>query len=194
LNFLLSRQVHVFSIGRYCNENRADINSTLQNFKTKNIQHLAVKLGEQLFHQNEKVATVESCTGGGVAFAITEVAGSSQWFEKSWVTYSNQAKHEEVGVSLSTLNEFGAVSSEVVCEMAQGGLQKSKADYCVAISGIAGPGGGNKQKPVGLVWFAIATQHETASFSRCFNGDRQEVREQAISLSLQELIDSSVSA
>ena len=78
--------------------------------------------------------------------------------------------------------------------MAQGGLQKSKADYCVAISGIAGPGGGNKQKPVGLVWFAIATQHETASFSRCFNGDRQEVREQAISLSLQELIDSSVSA
>jgi nicotinamide-nucleotide amidase len=140
------------------------------------------------------VATVESCTGGGVAFAITEVAGSSQWFEKSWVTYSNQAKHEEVGVSLDTLTKFGAVSSEVVCEMAEGGLRKSQADYCVAVSGIAGPGGGSAQKPVGLVWFAVASKHDTKSFSRCFNGDRQEVREQAISVSLQELIDSSLSA
>lgn len=164
----------------------------MQNLTTKNIDLLAHTLGEGLFAQGKKVATVESCTGGGVAFAITEVAGSSQWFEKSWVTYSNQAKHEEVGVSLATLNEHGAVSSQVVIEMAQGGLQKSAADLCVSISGIAGPSGGTKTKPVGLVWFAIADAHETRSFSRCFSGNRFQVRQQAISLALKELIASLV--
>ena len=128
----------------------------MQNLTGKNTETLARTLGADLLAANKKVATVESCTGGGVAFAITEVAGSSQWFEKSWVTYSNQAKHEEVGVNLATLAEYGAVSSEVVREMAQGGLRKSGADLCVSISGIAGPGGGSKAKPVGLVWFAIA--------------------------------------
>ena len=180
------------------------------------------------------MASVESCTGGGVAYAITEVPGSSQWFEKSWVTYSNQAKHEEVGVSLTTLDKFGAVSSEVVHEMAEGGLRKSGANLCVAISGIAGPGGGTASKPVGLVWFAIAKTVDdrransgsagilranglkaeqknkidnlhsknslsnsnnllqTRCFSRCFSGDRQQVREQAINLALKELIVSLV--
>jgi nicotinamide-nucleotide amidase len=172
----------------------------LQNLSAKNVGSLARSLGADLLAVNKKVASVESCTGGGVAYAITEVAGSSQWFEKSWVTYSNQAKHEEVGVKLDTLAKFGAVSSEVVHEMAEGGLRKSGADLCVSISGIAGPGGGSPSKPVGLVWFAIAMLKNktlqqnnlahsvhTRCFSRCFSGDRQQVREQAIHLALKEL-------
>jgi nicotinamide-nucleotide amidase len=191
----------------------------LQNLTIKNVSELAHALGDELLARDKKVSSVESCTGGGVAFAITEVAGSSQWFEKSWVTYSNQAKNEEVGVNLSTLAEFGAVSSEVVREMAEGGLHKSGADLCVSISGIAGPGGGTVSKPLGLVWFAIAlksnevksekvntidTLHSNSStkqhrdqihtrcFSRCFSGDRKQVREQAINLALKELIVSLV--
>jgi nicotinamide-nucleotide amidase len=191
----------------------------LQNLNAKSAGVLARTLGEELLAKDKKVASVESCTGGGVAFAITEVAGSSQWFEKSWVTYSNQAKNEEVGVSVATLATFGAVSSEVVREMAEGGLHKSGADLCVSISGIAGPSGGTASKPVGLVWFAIAVkssgvdpelvktfdtlhsktsankpsnQIHTRSFSRCFSGDRQQVREQAIKLALKELIISLV--
>ncbi|GAC29827.1 CinA family protein [Brumicola pallidula] len=191
----------------------------MQNLNAKSAGVLARTLGEELLAKDKKVASVESCTGGGVAFAITEVAGSSQWFEKSWVTYSNQAKNEEVGVSVATLATFGAVSSEVVREMAEGGLHKSGADLCVSISGIAGPGGGTASKPVGLVWFAIAVmsrgvdpelvkkidtlhsknaankpsnQIHTRCFSRCFSGDRQQVREQAINLALKELIISLV--
>jgi nicotinamide-nucleotide amidase len=191
----------------------------LQNLNAKSVGVLARTLGDELLAKDKKVASVESCTGGGVAFAITEVAGSSQWFEKSWVTYSNQAKNEEAGVSVATLATFGAVSSEVVREMAEGGLHKSGADLCVSISGIAGPGGGTASKPVGLVWFAIAVkssgvdpelvktfdtlhaktsankpsnQIHTRSFSRCFSGDRQQVREQAIKLALKELIISLV--
>ena len=209
----------------------------MQNLSAKNIASLASSLGSDLLAVNKKVASVESCTGGGVAYAITEVAGSSQWFEKSWVTYSNQAKHEEVGVTLDTLDKFGAVSSEVVREMAEGGLRKSGADLCVSISGIAGPGGGSPTKPVGLVWFAIAMLKEnnfnesdsaledaarhndntrqlgnalpnkqvlsqgaiipsvhTRCFSRCFSGDRQQVREQAIHLAITELIVSLVNS
>lgn len=191
----------------------------MQNLTTKSVGELARALGHELLVKDKKVASVESCTGGGVAFAITDVAGSSQWFEKSWVTYSNQAKHEEVGVNLATLTKFGAVSFEVVHEMAEGGLRKSGADLCVSISGIAGPGGGTATKPVGLVWFAIAAmgnavisepensvntlhskksankqsnQIHTRCFSRCFSGDRQQVREQAINLALKELIVSLV--
>ena len=173
----------------------------MQNLTIKSVDVLARTLGDSLLAANKKVASVESCTGGGVAYAITEIAGSSQWFEKSWVTYSNQAKHEEVGVSLATLAKFGAVSSEVVHEMAEGGLRKSGANLCVAISGIAGPGGGTASKPVGLVWFAIAktvddrranNQLHTRCFSRCFSGDRQQVREQAVNLALKELIVSLV--
>jgi nicotinamide-nucleotide amidase len=164
----------------------------LQNLSTKSVESLSRTLGEELVARDKKVSSVESCTGGGVAFAITEIAGSSQWFEKSWVTYSNQAKHEEVDVSLDTLAVYGAVSSEVVIEMAQGGLRKSAADLCVSISGVAGPGGGTPRKPVGLVWFAIVTADSNRSFSRCFSGNRYQVRQQAIALALTELIASLV--
>jgi len=153
------------------------------------INELAVELGDLLLQQGKYVSAAESCTGGGIAYAITEVAGSSQWFEKSWVTYSNTAKSDEVMVQPADLNKYGAVSQQVVCAMAQGARLKSHADISVAVSGIAGPGGATADKPLGLVWFAISDKDGTLHFSRCFSGDRHQVREQTIKLSLQKLIE-----
>lgn len=149
---------------------------------------LAAQLGHLLIEQGTKVTSVESCTGGGLAHAITQIPGSSQWFEQSWVTYSNKAKHQQVGVSEDTLANHGAVSEPVVIQMAQGGLRLSEADYSISISGIAGPGGATNDKPVGLVWFAIANKTDTLTFNRRFSGDRVLVREQAIVLGLEKLI------
>ena len=155
----------------------------------RSIEELSSQLGHLLSEQNKFVSTAESCTGGGIACAITDIAGSSTWFEKSWVTYSNQAKIDETGVDPITLEKHGAVSEMVVREMAEGALAKSAANISVAVSGIAGPGGGSEHKPVGLVCFAIADVQETLSFSRCFSGNRKQVREQTIKLALQELIE-----
>ena len=140
--------------------------------------------------KNATVASVESCTGGALASAVTDIAGSSQWFNQSWVTYSNQAKHELVGVEYLTLDKYGAVSQQVVEQMAEKGALLAKADLCIAISGIAGPGGGTADKPVGFVWFAIAgaAMNNTLTFSRRFSGDRTQVREQAVVLGLTNLI------
>nr|WP_136251705.1 nicotinamide-nucleotide amidohydrolase family protein [Ningiella ruwaisensis] len=149
---------------------------------------LAERLGSLLNTTHSTVCTIESCTGGGLAFAITDVPGSSAWINQSWVTYSNEAKSQLVGVKSETLKHFGAVSQEVVTEMAQGGQERANADYAVAISGIAGPSGGSADKPVGLVWFGIASPQGVQTFSRCFSGDRQQVREQAIVLALEKLI------
>ena len=160
------------------------------NFKLNQKIELAQALGDLLLQRNATVSAVESCTGGGVAFALTEIAGSSAWFEQSWVTYSNKAKQQLVGVKAATLEAFGAVSENVVIEMAEGGARAAKADYCVAISGVAGPGGGTRDKPVGLVWFAIAGPKNTSTFYRRFTGDRHLIREQAIALSLEKLIQS----
>lgn len=160
------------------------------NFTINQKNELAHTLGELLLAQNLSVTSIESCTGGGLASAITEVAGSSQWFNQSWVTYSNAAKHSLVGVAQSTLDKFGAVSQEVVIEMAEKGAALAHADLAVSISGVAGPGGGSPEKPVGFVWFAIAGRGvgQTISFNRRFSGDRSQVREQAILLALQKLI------
>jgi nicotinamide-nucleotide amidase len=155
-------------------------------FKSK--YQLAEQLGQALAEKQATVCTVESCTGGGIAFAITDVPGSSAWINQSWVTYSNEAKTSLVGVLPDTLAQVGAVSEGVVIQMAEGARARSKADYAVSVSGIAGPAGGSKDKPVGLVWFAISTETDTYTFSRCFSGDRQQVREQAIILSLEKLI------
>lgn len=151
---------------------------------------LAKQLGEVLHAGNYTATTVESCTGGGVAHAITSIAGSSGWFQQAWVTYSNDAKHQLVGVNQHTLNEFGAVSEQVVVEMAQGGRHLAKADFSLSISGIAGPSGGTASKPVGLVWFAVASETKTETFYRRFSGNRDLVREQAIVLGLEKLIHS----
>jgi nicotinamide-nucleotide amidase len=162
----------------------------LINFTINQKKELAATLGESLLAKNATVATVESCTGGGVATAITEIAGSSQWFNQAWVTYSNDAKHSLVGVDADVLDSFGAVSQQVVIQMAEKGAALAKADLCISISGVAGPGGGSEDKPVGLVWFAIAGSgiKTTYSFNRRFTGDRSQVREQAIVLALKKLV------
>ncbi|MDD9175378.1 nicotinamide-nucleotide amidohydrolase family protein [Aliivibrio finisterrensis] len=146
----------------------------------KNTQ-LAQKVGELLMQQGKTMACAESCTGGGVAFCATENAGSSAWFERGFVTYSNESKNESLGVSLETLQRFGAVSEPVVKEMAKGTLVHSNADITVSISGIAGPGGGSDEKPVGTVCFGFADKHdwhyETTVY---FTGDRCDIRKSAI--------------
>lgn len=132
------------------------------------------------------LATAESCTGGWVAQALTSVSGSSRWFERGFVTYSNRSKQEMLGVSAGTLARYGAVSEQTVREMAEGALQHSHAQVSVAISGIAGPGGGVLDKPVGtvcLAWAAVATA--TRSQTLHLSGDRQQVRYQAVAAALQ---------
>ncbi len=158
----------------------------------KEIAILVKQLAEQLILQNKKLTTAESCTGGGIAKVLTDLAGSSDWFERGFVTYSNQAKHEMLGVQETTLDNAGAVSQETVVEMALGALENSRADVSLSVSGIAGPGGGSDKKPVGLVWFGWAVKEEAhsnilSSAKHLFSGDRESVRLQAVEFSLKEL-------
>lgn len=150
--------------------------------------NLALELGQQLAKSRCRVTTAESCTGGGVASAITEVAGSSGWFEVGYVTYSNRHKHRLLGVDKATLAEHGAVSEAVVRAMVDGALNASGADYGIAISGIAGPSGGSAEKPVGTVWFAWQGPLGSDAACRHFDGDRRAVRDQAVEFSLQQLL------
>lgn len=155
----------------------------------QNIYNLAQKLGDILQQNQLHVSTVESCTGGGIAYAITAISGSSGWFNQGYVTYSNESKHNLVGVKTETLNNFGAVSQQTVEEMAFGCREKSCADLTVAVSGIAGPGGGSDLKPVGTVWIAVCYGKDKV-WSHCFNfkGDREAVRIQTIENALEQLI------
>ncbi|BCO18029.1 MULTISPECIES: CinA family protein [unclassified Alteromonas] len=145
-------------------------------------------LGDVLREKKWTVSTAESCTGGGVAFAFTSVAGSSDWFNQSWVTYSNEAKQRELGVTLQTLEQYGAVSEQTVKEMALGVCGKSGAQLAVTVSGIAGPGGGSDEKPVGTVWFGFVCGDSTAQIKQVFSGDRDQVRSAAISFAITHLI------
>ncbi len=155
----------------------------------KELHSLATRLGELLKHQGWFLTVAESCTGGWLAEAITSVAGSSAWFDRGFVTYSNHAKQEMLGVSLATLNEFGAVSSQTATEMAQGALTHSKAQGSIAITGIAGPDGGTTNKPVGTVWVAWAAIGKVTRASQyCFAGDRTAIRRQAVQCALEESI------
>ena len=151
------------------------------------ITRLAGQLGGVLRERGWQVATAESCTGGGVAEAITRIAGSSAWFEAGYVTYSNRQKTLQLGVPEALFMQVGAVSREVVEAMARGALQHSGAQLAVAISGIAGPGGGSAEKPAGTVWFAWAGADSCYSVCRLFSGDRQAVREQAVAQALHGL-------
>ena len=136
------------------------------------------------------VTTAESCTGGGVAEAITRVPGSTRYFERGVVTYGNDAKEDLLGVSHATLVAHGAVSEETAREMAEGALARSSATLSVAVTGIAGPGGAVPGKPVGLVWFAWAQQDgPTQSLGVLFKGGRERVRRQAVAVALQGFID-----
>lgn len=151
---------------------------------------LSQRVGNGLGQLGATVTTAESCTGGWIAKVITDVAGSSAWFERGFVTYSNEAKHQLIGVNETTLEAYGAVSKGVVLEMAQGALAAAKADYAVSVSGIAGPEGGTPEKPVGTVWFGFADKHgRTLAKVQRFDGDRDAVRRQATEFALQSLWD-----
>lgn len=154
----------------------------------KVLRQLSQQVGEKLKRLGATLTTAESCTGGWIAKVITDIPGSSVWFERGFVTYSNEAKHQMIGVESTTLEKYGAVSEAVVREMAQGALYAAGADYAVSVSGIAGPNGGSKEKPVGTVWFSVASKTEgTTARHQRFNGDRNAVRRQATEYALQTL-------
>jgi len=144
------------------------------------MHELAKRVGERLAASGQTLATAESCTGGWVAEAVTSIAGSSDWFDRGFVTYSNDAKHELLGVKQSTLKKHGAVSEQTAIEMAQGALARSKATVTLAVTGIAGPGGGSLDKPVGTVCFAWAGKQGARSETMRFPGDRESVRRQSV--------------
>jgi nicotinamide-nucleotide amidase len=150
---------------------------------------LAARVGEAALARGAMIATAESCTGGLVAGAITAIAGSSAWFERGFVTYSNLAKEEDLGVSPSILARFGAVSEETAKAMAEGALRGGAAKWSVAVTGIAGPDGGSTDKPVGTVWFAWAGPGHLEALGRRFDGDRRAVREASVRVALEGLID-----
>jgi nicotinamide-nucleotide amidase len=159
-------------------------------FTERTVQELAQLLGDKLTQAGMVATTAESCTGGGVAYAITEISGSSLWFDRSFVTYSNDAKMQMLDIEKSRIDKFGAVSEQVVEQMASNAVKYSEADISVAISGIAGPGGGSVDKPVGTVcfsWYNALGESKTETY--IFVGDRSEVRTQAIRLALSGLID-----
>lgn len=154
------------------------------------LQGLAERLGERMLAAGMQVALAESCTGGWVAKIITDIVGSSSWFDRGFVTYTNESKHELLGVSADTLATEGAVSAATVAAMARGALARSHAQLSCAISGIAGPGGATPTKPVGLVWFAWAVRDtDVRTEQQIFAGDREAVRRQAVAHALRGLLD-----
>jgi len=152
-------------------------------------RQLAERVGQSLLQANASMVAAESCTGGWLACAVTAIPGSSQWFERGFVTYTNVSKQEMLDVSAQTLQQYGAVSEQTVREMAGGALQHSHAQVSVAISGIAGPGGGSADKPVGTVWLAWARGETIRTRMALYSGDREQVREQAVKTALQGIIE-----
>ncbi len=157
--------------------------------ESETLDALAERLGAVLVARGWSVATAESCTGGGIAEVITRVAGSSAWFEQGFVTYSNAAKQTQLGVTAETLEIWGAVSSATVEAMVTGALTHGTADAAVAVSGVAGPGGGSPSRPVGTVWLAWARRGYPPE-ARCihFPGDRAAVREGSVRAAIEGLI------
>lgn len=154
------------------------------------LQQLSRRIGEQLKKRQATVTAAESCTGGWIAKVFTDISGSSAWFERGFVTYSNEAKQQMVGVQDTTLQQHGAVSEQTVREMATGAAKAAAAEYAIAVSGIAGPDGGTPDKPMGTVWFAIAgPEGRVLAQRQIFAGDRDAVRRQSVVWALQTLLD-----
>lgn len=150
---------------------------------------LSQQLGRALSARGLTLATAESCTGGWVAEVVTDTAGSSGWFDRGFITYSNQAKADMLGVRTDTLARFGAVSEETAREMAAGAIMSSGADWAISITGIAGPGGGSSVKPVGTVCFGWCRRGGTpGSETRGFSGARRDVRQQAVVHAIEGLL------
>lgn len=156
----------------------------------KRIEELSHEAGRRLKARHAVLATAESCTGGWVAQAITSIAGSSEWFDRGFVTYSNESKQDLLAVPVATLDEFGAVSEETARAMASGALARSCAHLAVSITGIAGPGGGSPGRPVGTVCFAWANGVGVRSERCLFSGDRQAIRRQAVVRALEGVLAS----
>jgi len=146
-------------------------------------------LGEALRARGERLATAESCTGGLIAAACTAVAGSSDWFERGVVTYSNEAKTELLDVPAALIARHGAVSEPVARAMAAGALARSPAQWAIAVTGVAGPGGGTPDKPVGMVWLAWGRADRLQAERLQLAGDRSAVRRQTVQIALQRLAD-----
>lgn len=154
------------------------------------LERLAARVGAALQARGWRLATAESCTGGWAAQVVTAIPGSSAWFDRGFVTYSNEAKQEMLGVKAATLAAFGAVSEATVREMAAGALARSRAQAAVAISGIAGPGGGSSEKPVGTVSFAWAlVGRPTETAIDHIDGDRRGIRAASVRVALAGLLD-----
>ncbi|RLA00079.1 MAG: damage-inducible protein CinA [Gammaproteobacteria bacterium] len=161
----------------------------MQTISDADLQQLTTQVAMFLLEHDWMLSSAESCTGGWLAKCCTDIAGSSIWFERGVVSYSNQSKQDFLDVQLQTLNQFGAVSEQTVIEMAQGILAHSNADISVAITGIAGPDGGSNDKPVGMVWFAWAVKNATC-IAQChyFEGDRETIRRKAVFVALNGII------
>lgn len=156
----------------------------------QSIASYSFRAGQVLTANQHTLAIAESCTGGWLSKTITDVSGSSAWFDRGFVTYSNQSKHEMLGVHRVTLERYGAVSEAVVAEMTAGALHNSHAQVAIAISGVAGPSGGTVDKPVGTVCFAWQLQAAKAQvMTKLFRGNRDAIREQAVEIALRELVD-----
>ncbi|MDP1679889.1 MAG: CinA family protein [Candidatus Nitrotoga sp.] len=151
---------------------------------------MAIQIGSALKSHGLVLATAESCTGGAVASAITDIAGSSEWFERGFITYSNEAKREMLGVAQDTLMRYGAVSEAVAREMVAGALCHSHAQVALAVSGIAGPAGGTPDKPVGTVWFAWGIKGgQCVARLHHLSGNRAEIRMQSVRRAFQGVLD-----
>jgi nicotinamide-nucleotide amidase len=156
------------------------------------LKRLAERVGRHLLKAGRRAATAESCTGGWIAKALTDIAGSSRWFSEGFVTYSDESKVRRLGVPRAVLQQHGAVSAATARAMASGALRRSKAQTAVAVTGIAGPGGAVPGKPVGTVWLAWATRKRgairVATALRRFRGDRENVRRKTVRAALQGLL------
>ncbi|MDC9621782.1 nicotinamide-nucleotide amidase [Xenorhabdus sp. XENO-7] len=159
----------------------------------KILDQLSIELGKRLQRKKLSLTCAESCTGGWIAKVITDIAGSSAYFNRGFVTYGNDSKSEMLGVSQVSLVQFGAVSEQVVKEMAVGALRTARADFAVSVSGIAGPDGGSEEKPTGTVCFGFAYYNgedvHTVTYCQHFRGDRNAVRLQAVIFSLKTLLE-----
>ena len=153
------------------------------------VPELCSLLADTLLHKKLKLATAESCTGGLIAGACTDLSGSSNWFERGFVSYSNEAKTDMLGVDAALIERHGAVSEEVARAMALGAVVHSHAQVAVAVTGVAGPTGGSKSKPVGTVWLAWHVQGQLYSEVQHFSGDRAAVRAATVRHALQQLLE-----
>jgi nicotinamide-nucleotide amidase len=152
-------------------------------------EQLTKQLASALLHAQQKICTAESCTGGLIAKTFTDLAGSSDWFERGFVTYSDQAKSEMLAVPATLIEDYGAVSEAVATAMASGALRHSRADFSVAVTGVAGPGGGSDEKPVGTVWIAVASAEQMLAKHYKFDGDRQAVRVATLEAAITALLE-----